>query len=430
MGARCVCGGIHSAWEGVHACFALGVHAAHRPPLMPTGGTGGGASVPWRKTPGKWCEYSITVSRASGDITPEEWEVVRKYFFDMFTHFFMAMERGDFEDQQHIQAVVQDGNRTFSGGQGVGAGLKRALGWGRGAGATAGGQVCIKCLTNSGLHTWHGMLGYCTKYEPIAKERDGELMSSRKGVTDDDIAQGKQLYLEWGRPNKRTIELTPKNLMGRMEVYALQSLRRVPRPNMWRVLATMLASRKYSLGGEWGKKWAALNSEALSIVWRQRTAMETLTIDQLMTVIVGQYVPRRIHSQDQGDPSPEDRFARIFERDDLYEEDEVVEAREQAMGAGGGPTQPSGLGSGYRSASGAGGAGGLSQTSGAGGHRSASDRGVSSAPSWSGTLGSGSTTASTASPRPAPPRPTFRPICVIKDEYVLRAPGGPVHRDM
>ena len=256
--------------------------------------------------------------------------------------------------------------------------------------------MCIKCLTNSGLHTWHGMLGYCTKYEPIAKERDGELMSSRKGVTDDDIALGKQLYLEWGRPNKRTIELTPKNLMGRMEVYVLQSLRRVPRPNMWRVLATMLASRKYSLGGEWGKKWAALNSEALSIVWRQRTAMETLTIDQLMTVIVGQYVPRRIHSQDQGDPSPEGRFARIFERDDLYEEDEVVEAREQAMGAGGGPSQPSGLGSGYRSASGAEGAGDP-RAEGAGGHRSASDGGVANTPSWSGTIGSGSTTASSGS---------------------------------
>ena len=67
--------------------------------------------------------------------------MVRKYFFDMFTHFFMAMERGDFKDQQHIQAVVRDGNMTFSGGQGVGAGLKRALGWGRGVGATAGGQV-------------------------------------------------------------------------------------------------------------------------------------------------------------------------------------------------------------------------------------------------------------------------------------------------
>ena len=287
-----------------------------RPHCTPAGGRGGrgGAAGPWRKTPGKWCEYSVTVTRSGGDITPEEWEAVRKFCEDSFTHFFMAMERGEFEEQQHIQAVVRDGARTFSGGQGVGAGLKRALGWGRGVGATAGGQVCIKCLKNQGLHTWHGMLGYCTKYEPIAKERDGELMSAYKGVTDADIAIGKRLYLEWGRPNKTMIELTPKNLMGRMEVYALQSLRRVPRPNFWRVLATMLASRKYSLGGEWGKNHAALNSEALSIVWRQRTAMETLACDQLMTVIVGQYVPKRLHSQDQGDPSPADRFAPIFKR--------------------------------------------------------------------------------------------------------------------
>ena len=67
-----------------------------------------------------------------------------------------------------------------------------------------------------------------------------------------DILTGKGLYLEWGRPNKRIIELTPKNLMSRMEVFAAQKLRKVARPNMWRVLATMLASRKYSLGGEWG----------------------------------------------------------------------------------------------------------------------------------------------------------------------------------
>ena len=63
-----------------------------------------------------------------------------------------------------------------------------------------------------------------------------------------DILTGKGLYLEWGRPNKRIIELTPKNLMSRMEVFAAQKLRKVARPNMWRVLA----SRKYSLGGEWG----------------------------------------------------------------------------------------------------------------------------------------------------------------------------------
>ena len=62
-----------------------------------------------------------------------------------------------------------------------------------------------------------------------------------------DILTGKGLYLEWGRP-KRMIELTPKNLISRMEVFAAQKLRKVARPNMWRVLA----SRKYSLGGEWG----------------------------------------------------------------------------------------------------------------------------------------------------------------------------------
>ena len=74
---------------------------------MPAGGAGGGASVPWRKTPGKWCEYSITVSRSSGDVIPEEWEVVRKYFFDTYTHFFMAMERGDFEDSNIFRLLSE-----------------------------------------------------------------------------------------------------------------------------------------------------------------------------------------------------------------------------------------------------------------------------------------------------------------------------------
>ena len=80
-----------------------------------------------------------------------------------------------------------------------------------------------------------------------------------------------------------------------------------------------------------GGKYKNLDSEALSIVWRQRTAMETLTLDHLMRLIVGKYVPHRIHSQDQGDPTPEDRHNPIFQRDDLYAEDD-----DMGMGGEGG----------------------------------------------------------------------------------------------
>ena len=191
-----------------------------------------------------------------------------------------------------------------------------------------GGSV-VRALTYNHLHTWIGMIGYCSKYEGESVP-EKPFMRHMKGISDSELREGRAAYIAWGRPNKNQVKLTPGNILDRATHFASQRLREVAIPNLWLVVGSILASQKYVLSAEWATKNAALDRDSLDLLWRSRTAQQTFSMTHLQTILTGGYIGARWNSQEPGMGTPNPDIP-LMERDDLYPEVEVREAG----GAGG-----------------------------------------------------------------------------------------------
>ena len=72
-----------------------------------------------------------------------------------------GVERGGHERNTHLQGVIR---LVVSSGRRCSNELKKALGW-MPKHDPAGSHILTKALTGKALHTWIGMIGYCTKDE-------------------------------------------------------------------------------------------------------------------------------------------------------------------------------------------------------------------------------------------------------------------------
>ncbi|KAL3702136.1 hypothetical protein R1sor_020158 [Riccia sorocarpa] len=72
----------------------------------------------------------------------------------------IALERGDATLQLHIQGVLA---LLSTSTKAIKEDILKAIGWKNDC--PLGGAICVKALTNKGVHTLVGMVGYCTKDE-------------------------------------------------------------------------------------------------------------------------------------------------------------------------------------------------------------------------------------------------------------------------
>ena len=150
------------------------------------------------------------------------------------------------------------------------------------------------------------------KYQPESTvERPFEF--SCMGITNDDIAKGKEEYIKWGKPGGNSVEITPATIMGKARMFASMKLRGVRAPEFERVVGMMLASRKYFMSHQWAYAHAALDMDYTRLVWKNMTAPESFTGEDLGNLLYGRK-NYRYHST-----APERDLVPLVQRDDFYD---------------------------------------------------------------------------------------------------------------
>jgi hypothetical protein len=185
-----------------------------------------------------------------------------------------------------MQCVLE--SDAFGSARALNLALRDALGWDA---DSARCRICVKSLAQSGLHTLHGMLGYCMKYQAEqTPERPFEMHHS--GVTTADLQKGREEYAKLGRPNKHRVELTPANIIDKAHMFTTLKLRGVNDPEFDKVVGLMVASGKYILSHQWAKESAHLDRDTVQKLWLSRTSLSKFTGEDLSWVLYGGRVVR------------------------------------------------------------------------------------------------------------------------------------------
>ena len=85
------------------------------------------------------------------------------FFEEKFSYFYLGVEWGDIMGRRHMQCIVRDIAGHYSGGASLNTALKGVLGWKNEGGFRS--TIMVRALAYTHLHTWIGMIGYCSKYE-------------------------------------------------------------------------------------------------------------------------------------------------------------------------------------------------------------------------------------------------------------------------
>lgn len=154
-------------------------------------------------------ELSITVSIGGQDIDKSLISNVNAFIQENTLAGKCSLERGGAAFHLHMQMVIRIESSSVIA---VSRKLKTYLGWDKKQPASAGGMVMCRKLTNKGLHTFAGMIGYCMKdsNQPHFETIDHNISAA-------DIALGFEQYSLYGKEeNKHRVVLTMTNFVDRV----------------------------------------------------------------------------------------------------------------------------------------------------------------------------------------------------------------------
>jgi len=129
-----------------------------------------------------------------------------------------SSERGISERYLHFQGVAEG---YFKSAKEMNEEIKMALGWTKGH-VPHGAHVTCKSLMNKGLHTWHGMIGYCTK------DRGQEHYNCiSHNISQDDFETGAMEYVKFGKADvKSRVTINRNNILERAFQFHQHYMRR------------------------------------------------------------------------------------------------------------------------------------------------------------------------------------------------------------
>ena len=106
-------------------------------------------------------ELSVTIARKRGNVERGEAERLSAWLDgnDRVDAYCFGVERGGTVFQKHIQMVIRV---TTTSPKMFKSHLRSAMGW-NGEQDRSGVSICVRTLKYEKVHTWVGMLGYCTK---------------------------------------------------------------------------------------------------------------------------------------------------------------------------------------------------------------------------------------------------------------------------
>ena len=245
---------------------------------------------------------------------------MRVWFMTHGIRWLIGVEYGSVEFRRHMQCVLE--TRDFTSAAAINHSIRRAVGW---VGLKTC-RICVKSLVQRGIHTFHGMVGYCSKYQYDATA-DKPFTMFHEGLNDADFTRAREQFLQWGKPNKNRVELTPANLIDKATMFASVKLRGVNAPDFCKTVGTMLASGNYTLSSQWAKANSGLDADATELVWKAHTNLAAFTGEDLGRLIFRQPTYRYYRE------APDVEALPIHEREDYYDcnsqQEEVAPATSQ-----------------------------------------------------------------------------------------------------
>lgn len=195
----------------------------------------------------KFYEFSVTLSCNGEHVNPQKMGEFVEWMktTDHVRTAYAALEVGGAEGHRHVQAFIE---AFTTNTRAIKAQCKTDLPWLR----EQGWSLCFRALNNQGLHTRHGIVGYCRKEK---NQLHFEQLVCRN-LTEQDLIRADREYVLYGSPDrfKKRITLKPTNILPRAEMYLLTSGRPHDRhrPTLHGVVTSMLHTGNYKLGMEWG----------------------------------------------------------------------------------------------------------------------------------------------------------------------------------
>jgi hypothetical protein len=228
-------------------------------------------------------EVSVTISVRGGDIdAPDALDRMQLFLDYRCIKGLFGQEQGEQEDNTHLQGVIKV---VTSSAQALNLEIKHALGWCGKNGPKGGVVMCQYLRYNNPMHTFTGMLGYCTK---DATSHPSSFRVIIKNISDKELKEGDQIYLKHGRDAlKDRLELLPKNLLGKAALYFKFKLRNdVPDADLEDIIFHMIKSGLYYPGPAWVIPTAGngMASYRIKSAWKAYMEPESIEIADVLNI--------------------------------------------------------------------------------------------------------------------------------------------------
>lgn len=143
-------------------------------------------------------EVSVTISAGSRDIDKAVvWPQLHYFVKNRCVAGLISLEKGFQEDHLHCQGVlrlvIQDSASVKGACTSINRELKECLGWQKKDTAPKGFKIKVTALKDCDLHTFEGMLGYCTKDKGLP-----HYDVIMENVTEDELKRGADLFVRFG----------------------------------------------------------------------------------------------------------------------------------------------------------------------------------------------------------------------------------------
>ncbi|KAL3693156.1 hypothetical protein R1sor_006807 [Riccia sorocarpa] len=287
---------------------------AEPPPLKKT--TKVPAKATRKKPEAKLQQVSITVGIVGDDITQETFADMKRFMDNRATVGLIALERGDATLQLHIQGVLA---LMSTSTKAVKQDIMEAIGWK--SNCPLGGAVCVKALTNKGIHT---LVGICTK-----DQQELHYQMHSVNVSPEQMEEGKRRYLIFGACNfKNRVELSPYNLLIRAMQYRRYRAKNPLSITFRGCLRKMLLTGQYYPGLRWLLS-PKMSYEQAESMWRLATAPESTTLRDIDFTFYGLQPTERYHTYNFNESMlfHAQEKAQAQEADDINQQLHDLEAR-------------------------------------------------------------------------------------------------------
>ena len=246
-----------------------------------------------RKVPPRRIDASVTVTVDNQDIDVSLLDKLRLFLLTYCIKGLFSVERGGSKELLHFQGVIR--SEMFSCVQMMSKTLRLFVFTKDDGTIQKGGRNLCRELRGKGLHTFLGMIGYCTK-----DMKKDHFKMVRLDVSDDEIREGSKLHTEMGAgPIKNKTLLSQHVLFARCGTYWHSEMGAHPWHSLDAVMLRMMRTGLYLPHSGWVVPYkGAMDWKRACAMWRMVTHPETIDLADIHTVFFGNSKAHRYYDND------------------------------------------------------------------------------------------------------------------------------------